>query len=47
MPIVYLNPVPTPPKKKYSFWNFLFDCFMTTITGGFWLIWVVIREIQR
>lgn len=33
--------------RRYGFFNFLFDIFMTSITGGFWLIWVFIREMRR
>lgn len=34
-------------QKSYGFWKFLGDCFMTFITGGFWLIWVFIREMRK
>ena len=37
--VVYVN-------KKYGFWNFMFDAFMTCFTGGFWLIWVIVRECR-
>ena len=33
--------------KRYGFWNFIFDCIMTTFTAGFWLIWVFVREHRR
>lgn len=33
--------------RRYGFFNFLFDVFMTGMTGGFWLIWVFIREMRR
>lgn len=29
--------------RPYSAGKFLGDCFMTLITGGFWLAWVAIR----
>lgn len=32
--------------KRYGFFNFLFDCFMTIITCFFWLIWVFVRETR-
>jgi len=32
---------------RYGFGKFIFDCLMTVITGGFWLIWVFIREMRR
>lgn len=34
------------PGKKYGFFKFIFDCFMTALTSGFWLIWVFIREMR-
>jgi hypothetical protein len=33
-------------RRKYNVFNFIFDCFMIVITGGFWLIWIVIREVR-
>lgn len=35
------------PHRHYGFFKFLGDCFMTLITGGFWLIWVFIREMRN
>lgn len=32
--------------QRYGFLNFLFDVFMTVITGGLWLIWVFVREVR-
>ena len=32
--------------KKYTFWNFLFDVFMTSITGGLWLLWLFIKYLK-
>lgn len=34
-------------RKRYGFWKFLFDVFMTTITGGLWLIWIFVREMRN
>jgi uncharacterized protein YpmS len=34
-------------QRRYGFWKFVFDCLMTLITAGFWLIWVFIRESRR
>lgn len=34
-------------QKRYGILAFLFDVFMTIITGGFWLIWVFVREMRR
>lgn len=34
-------------KKRYGFWKFIFDVFMTLVTGGFWLIWVFVREMRK
>lgn len=36
-----------PRKKKYGVWAFLGDMFMVLITGGFWLIWIFVREMRR
>lgn len=33
--------------KTYTIWNFMLDLFMIGITGGFWLIWIFIREMRR
>ena len=33
--------------RRYGFFNFLFDVFMVSVTGGFWLIWIFIREMRR
>lgn len=35
------------PRGRYGFLNFAFDCFMTLITGGAWLIWVFVREMRN
>lgn len=32
--------------KKYGFMNAIFDIVMTIITGGLWLIWLVIKYIR-
>nr|DAT41914.1 MAG TPA: hypothetical protein [Caudoviricetes sp.] len=32
--------------KNYGFLNALFDIFMTIITGGLWLIWIVIKYLR-
>jgi hypothetical protein len=34
-------------RKKYGFGSFIFDCCLTVITGGLWLIWIFIREMRR
>jgi hypothetical protein len=33
--------------KRYTLRNFIFDAIMCCLTGGIWLIWVVIRELQN
>lgn len=33
--------------KRYGFWNFMLDATLTVVTGGFWLIWVFVREVRR
>jgi hypothetical protein len=34
-------------RTRYGFWKFVFDCCMTVLTGGLWLIWVFVREMRR
>lgn len=31
---------------RYGISNFIGDAFLTLITGGFWLVWIFIREIR-
>lgn len=33
--------------RKYTGLNFLWDLFMVFITGGFWLIWIFVREMRN
>lgn len=40
--VVYVRPI-----RRYGFWAFIFDCLMTAFTGGFWLIWIFIRELRN
>ncbi len=32
--------------RRYGLFSFLFDILMVTITAGFWLIWIFIREMR-
>jgi hypothetical protein len=32
--------------KKYTIWSALFDLIMLVLTGGFWLMWVIIRYLR-
>ncbi len=32
--------------RKYGFWKFMLDCFMTLVTGGLWIIWIFVREMR-
>ena len=34
-------------RKKYGFFSFLFDVTMVILTGGFWLIWIFVREMRK
>jgi hypothetical protein len=34
-------------RKRYGFWKFVGDVFMTLITYGLWLIWIFIREMRN
>jgi hypothetical protein len=31
----------------YGCGSFLIDVFMVAITGGFWLIWIFVREMRK
>lgn len=33
--------------RTYGLMNFLVDVVMTFLTGGFWLIWIFVREMRR
>lgn len=33
--------------SRYGFFKFCGDVFMTCLTGGFWLIWIFIREMRK
>lgn len=34
-------------KKQYGIGSFLFDVIMTIVTGGFWIIWIFVREMRN
>jgi len=44
MPDIYVT---TQTTNRYGCLHFVFDCFMTLITGGLWLIWVFVREMRK
>lgn len=33
--------------RKYGPLQFVRDCVLTILTGGFWLIWVFVREMRN
>ena len=33
--------------KKYSLGRFIFDLFMIVITGGLWLIYMIVKAIRE
>lgn len=33
--------------KKRSFWGILLDFILVLITGGLWLIWIIIRYLRN
>ena len=35
------------PKKKYGFLRLLWDLILTFVTGGLWLIWLLIRYLRN
>ena len=32
--------------KKYTLINFMFDMILTGLTGGLWIIWIIIRFLK-
>jgi hypothetical protein len=32
---------------NYGFGKFIFDAALTFLTGGFWLIWIFVREMRK
>lgn len=34
-------------KKKYGFFRLLLDLILTLLTGGLWLIWLLIRYLRN
>jgi uncharacterized membrane protein YjgN (DUF898 family) len=36
-----------PKRKRYGFLKFIVDVLLTCITGGFWLIWIFVREMRK
>jgi len=34
-------------RRRYGFFSFLGDIFMTLITAGLWLIWIFVREMRN
>jgi hypothetical protein len=34
-------------QKRYRAHNFIIDLLLTVFTGGFWLIWIFVREMRR
>jgi hypothetical protein len=32
---------------QYGFMKFILDIILICLTGGFWLIWIFIREMRR
>lgn len=34
-------------KKKYGIFNFLVDLFLTSITGGLWLLYLLFRFLKN
>ena len=33
--------------KKWSFWGLVLDFVLTIITGGLWLVWLLIRYLRQ
>ncbi len=32
--------------RRYTAGSFIFDLFMTALSGGLWLIWIFVREMR-
>lgn len=37
---------PARKKKRYGFWHFMWDLFLIHITGGLWLLWLIIKFLR-
>jgi hypothetical protein len=33
-------------RRKYGLMKFIFDAALVVVTGGFWLIWIFVREMR-
>lgn len=33
--------------RSYGLGSFLFDIILICLTGGFWLLWIFVREMRR
>jgi len=34
-------------RRRYGIMHFLLDVVLTCVTGGFWLIWIFVRETRK
>lgn len=34
-------------RRRYGLLNFTLDVVLTILTGGFWLIWIFVREMRN
>jgi len=34
-------------RRHYGVIRFLWDCVLTIMTGGLWLIWIFVREMRN
>ena len=34
-------------RKHYGLCSFFFDCVLSVLTGGLWLIWIFVREMRK
>lgn len=32
--------------KKYGFWHLILDLILTVVTGGLWLVWILIKFLR-
>lgn len=33
--------------KNYGLFKFFIDCVLFVLTGGLWLIWIIVRESRK
>lgn len=47
MRVVYVRDPYCRRRRRYGLGHFLFDLVMLSVTGGLWIIWIIIRELRN